>query len=397
MLQPARLNDQKFFASFFQKRSPSFFLHTGWRSGGTWIWSRLREHPGVTAYYEPLHEALATLDAAQIARERPDAWESRHGGSAPYFAEYAPLLARRRFRGPRGVSLHEQRFAYEHYFQSPEEPDDALAGYIAGLLDAAGERVPVLKFCRSLGRVAWMQRHFPDALHAVVLRGPVAQFRSAEAQFATGNRFFAVAPVLVLARNRQAPQVRDAVERFALRLPALPERRRDLDAELCWRRCRGLDEAGRYRMFLAFWTITAISALSAGALLIDADRLATDATHRAAVTGALRRHTGLEASLETDISPSNPPMPPGGPEAHDVARAMLKDCRSFLGPDACASIEGKLAHRSARAQAPDVPPAAWRDADAQDAASRLRRAAYFAAMGASMPLRHWHGRLRRSA
>jgi hypothetical protein len=357
----------------------------------------MREQPGVTAYYEPLHEGLATLDAAQIARERPNAWESRHGGSAPYFAEYAPLLARRWFRGPRGVRLHEQRFAYERYFQSPEEADDALAGYITGLLDAAEGRVPVLKFCRSLGRVAWMQRHFPDALHAVVLRGPVAQFRSTEAQLATGNRFFAVAPLLVLARNRQAPQVRDAVERFALRLPALPERRRDLDAELCWRHCRGLDEAGRYRIFLAFWTITAISALSAGALLIDADRLGTDTAHRTAVTAALRGQIGLEASLETDINPSHPPMPPGGPAVHNVALAMLEDCRPFLAPDAFASIAGKLANTSARAKAPEVPPAAWRDADAQDATSRLRRAAYFAAMGASMPLRHWHGRLRGSA
>jgi hypothetical protein len=174
----------------------------------------------------------------------------------------------------------------------------------------------------------------------------------------------------------------------------LPERRRDLDAELCWRHGRGLDEAGRYRVFLAFWTITAISALSAGALLIDADRLGTDAAHRAAVTGALRGHIGLEASFETTIRPSHPPMPPGGPAVHDVALALLEDCRSFLAPDVYASIAGKLANPSATAQAPAVSPAAWRDAEAQDAASRLRRAAYFAAMGASMPLRQWHGRLR---
>jgi len=394
VLPATSLNEPEFLGSFFQKRTASFFLHTGWRSGGTWLWSRLRDQSGVTAYYEPLHEVLATLDARQIARERPDAWASRHGGSAPYFAEYAPLLTRRWFRAPRGVRLHEPRFAYDQYFQAPEAADDALVGYIGGLLQAAGERVPVLKFCRSLGRVAWMQRHFPDALHAVVLRDPVAQFRSAEAQFAAGNRFFAVAPLMVLARNRQAPQVRDAVERFALRLPALPERRRDLDAELCWRHGQRLDEAGRYRIFLAFWTITAISALSAGAMLIDADRLGTDAAHRAAVARALRGHTGLDVGLETNVRPSPARSPAGAPATHDVALAMLEACRSFLPPDACASIAGKLAELTGVAPALDAPPAAWRDADARDAASRLRRAAYFAAMGASMPLRQLHGRVR---
>jgi hypothetical protein len=129
-------------------------------------------------------------------------------------------------------------------------------------------------------------------------------------------------------------------------------------------------------------------------MLIDADRLGTDAAHRAAVTAALRGHTGLDVSLDTDVPPSHPSTPSGGPAVHEVALAMLEACRWFLAPDAFACIAGKLANRSARGEVLDVPPVAWRDADAQDAASRLRRAAYFAAMGASMPLRQLHGRVR---
>jgi hypothetical protein len=373
----------------------AILLHTGWRSGGTWIWSRLRAKPGVLGFYEPLHDVLATLDHAQIERETPDAWESRHGGAAPYFAEYAPLLRQRFLRPPRGVRLYAQRFAHERYFLRPNEADDALQLYLGSLLNARSGRVPVLKFCRSLGRVAWMQRRWPDALHAMVLRDPVAQFASIAAQLAAGNRFFAVAPPLVLARNRDAPLVREAVERFGLRLPALPSRRRDLDAELCWRHGQRLDEAGRYRIFMAFWTITAISALSSSALIIDADRLATDPGHRDAVAHALAAYTGTDVRLDTDMLPSRAPIPAGGPAAHAAALAMLGGRKPCLTPAVFALIEGKLARRTLRAP-PAFPVRAdvsWRDADAQDLESRLKRALYFTAIAASMPLRRLHGSL----
>jgi hypothetical protein len=370
------------------------FLHTGWRSGGTWIWARLRAQPEVRAFYEPLHDVLATLDEALIARETPGSWDSRHGGDAPYFAEYAPLLRQRFLRSPRGVRAYEQRFAYEQYFLDPNESDDALRRYLASLLEAGAGRIPILKFCRSLGRVAWMERQFPEALHAVVLRDPVAQWASVAAQLAAGNRFFAVGPLLVLARNPEAPLVREAVERFGLRLPALPARRRDLDPELCWRHGQRLDEAARYRVFMAFWTVTAISALSSRALIIDADRLA-DPNHSETVAAALSAHAGIDITLDTNVPPSRAPLPAGGPAAHAVALAMLGSRKPCLAPAAFALIEGKLARRTI-VSAPPIPAradASWRDLEADDPASRLRRAIYFAAIAASMPLRRLHGRL----
>jgi hypothetical protein len=44
------------------------FLHTGWRSAGTWVWSRLRELDTATGFYEPLSNVLAELSLADVRR-----------------------------------------------------------------------------------------------------------------------------------------------------------------------------------------------------------------------------------------------------------------------------------------------------------------------------------------
>jgi len=51
-----------------RQRGPAaaIFLHSGWRSCGTWLWEALRECRTVRAYYEPLHEDLDSLDRAAL-------------------------------------------------------------------------------------------------------------------------------------------------------------------------------------------------------------------------------------------------------------------------------------------------------------------------------------------
>ncbi|MGE8488647.1 MAG: hypothetical protein ACN6OQ_09920, partial [Paraburkholderia nemoris] len=42
------------------------FLHTGWRSAGTWVWSRLRALDSATGFYEPFSNVLADLSVADV-------------------------------------------------------------------------------------------------------------------------------------------------------------------------------------------------------------------------------------------------------------------------------------------------------------------------------------------
>lgn len=377
--------------------SPSaLFLHTAWRSSGTWLWAALRDDPAVMAFYEPLHEQLATLNAARIARLGPAQWNSGHAGEAPYYSEFAELILRR----GRGVKGYQERFAADRYFLEEDSQDAALAGYLGQLLDHAEQagRVPVLKFCRSLGRVAWMQRHFPTALHAVVLRDPRAQWRSARLQLAQAdNRYFLVGPLLIMARNARHPLVAEALARLDVTLPALPAHGSlAFDQEICWRHLVRQDWAQRYRGFLAYWTASAIAALQPGTLLIDSDELIASPAHRERVQNATYAALGVTLPL-----PTRPPTPaaldadPAEREAmaraHADAIGLLQSQGGSLPEASFSRVLEKLAPASA---------SGWlgRAAAVRQACTPVsgwRQALYFSGLRLSMPLRRLHGSTRR--
>ena len=271
----------------------SVFLHTGWRSGGTWIWSRCRAYPQVHGYYEPLHEHAATFRRRDVEWMRPGSWKSNHSETAPYFQEYGALIPP---RSGRGVALYQARFAFDDFFRAPNDPGDAeLEAYLASLLalPLAQGKLPVLKFCRSMGRVGWFEQRFPRALHAVVLRDPIGQFHSGQRLLQEQrNRYFVLAPLLVLARNALDPRVRTAVSALGVRLPALYSDDMDYAVETCWAHVRRAPLAERYRCFLAFWTLCAMSALDSAALVIDADAMGEDPAHRSTIEQALQAHIG---------------------------------------------------------------------------------------------------------
>lgn len=374
---------------------PALFLHTGWRSSGTWIWSRLRADPAVMAYYEPLHEQLATLTESRIAQLRPDSWRSGHDQTAPYYSEFRDLLAHR----GRGVQGYQERFAADRYFLSPDAKDPVLVSYLGSLLHHATEagRVPVLKFCRSLGRVGWMQRNFPDALHAVMLRDPVAQWRSSAAQLAqSDNRYFLVGPLLILARNAHEPLVAEALARLEVRLPALPSGGSlAFDQEICWRHIARLSWADRYRGFLAYWTVSAIAALSGDVLTIDADELLHQPGHRDQIEQAVLSRLGLLLSLGPRITPARSSPAESALEQDATARAharaidLLQSQGGALPEASFARILGKLA--PALATTRPSRPTSRPQGRTPEALGPRKQALYFAGLRLSMPLRRLHG------
>jgi hypothetical protein len=326
------------------------FLHTGWRSRGTWIWEALRRDPGAFSLYEPLHEELAALTPDLIATRQSARWASGHGATLPYWQEFAPMLR----PGTVGVPGFRMRFTAEHAFARSTDSRPELAAYLRGLLrhPAAQGRVPVLKFCRSMGRVAWMQAAFPEALHIVLLRRPDAQWASARLQMeAMGNPYFVVMPLLVLALNARAPVVVRACQALHLRLPQLqydiPDRGLRIGVRMAewlgrgpgvpWLLRRGLWRAravctrfvdqlswpDRYRAFLAHWMACTLSALPTDSLFIDADRLAESPGLRNDMAAQLARCCGLRLHLPVDPArPVRPPPPLGGEEAEAQLAAL---------------------------------------------------------------------------
>lgn len=303
-------------------------MHTGWRTAGTWIWSRLREHPQCRGFYEPLHEMLPEVTAAGIEAMDSRSWNSLHTETAPYFMEYLPLL---RPRG--GVTGARAEFAFDRYFLDPDAEQYDLRRYLRRVWAAGreGGRLPVLKFTRSLGRVGWLRRQFPEAAHVVVLRQPWAQFRSAwRCLVADGNPYFLAAPIVVLARNAGDPAVAALVR--ALDLPVSPTADPAPMAHVreIYRLVPGMPAAALYGFAFALWLLGLGRGLPAADFALDGD----------ADPAALAAMFHAETALAFDPGAARRPAAPrfelaGG----DELAAAVADCHRR----AIAALDGRIA------------------------------------------------------
>jgi hypothetical protein len=215
----------------------------------------------------------------------------------PYFAEFRPLLK----TVVCGVRHYDPRFAVAGFFAEPDAAMPDLRDYIELLLRTAHADCgqPVLKFCRSLGRIGWMQRNFPHAIHIVVMRNPLAQFISAQRQFQRhDNRYFLAMPLLLLAMHRDVPDVAAAVRQLGVALPSLPSGA-SLHASMaaCEAHLRRSDPVAWYRGFLAFWMVTAASIPETIDLMIDSDLLTNSGDYRRQCEIDLTTLTGRTVDL----------------------------------------------------------------------------------------------------
>jgi hypothetical protein len=274
------------------------FLHTGWRTAGTWLWSRFRECSRVIGFYEPLHEGLARLSLDQLPLFEPRGWASGHPTlTRPYFDEFAPLLR----HGQGGIKGYMPEFATQDFFAAPNAHLPKLQTYLESLLQHAASRheQAVLKFCRSIGRTGWMQRRFPAAAHVVVLRNPASQFGSALRQYRRhDNPYFLILPLILLEQNQSNAHVLAAIEQFAVQVPSLPvpgSGPRTMSAYLAYLRRTTPDDW--YRGFLAFWTSNVVAIPTTVDCVLDTDLLSSSCSYREACRNDLAMLTGLPLDL----------------------------------------------------------------------------------------------------
>ncbi len=191
---------------------------------------------------------------------------------------------------------YQSRFATSGFFAGPGLAQPELHDYLRGLVDVAEERgeQPVLKFCGSIGRIGWMRRHFPEAVHIVVLRDPFEQYASSAQKFAAhGLGHFLGRPLLLLTLNRDLPLVARAIRHLRVELPDF-SKCGSMQAKLsaCIAHLRGNDPAAWYRGFLAFWIATAATIPDEVDLIIDSGALARSRSYRRRCGIELARLTG---------------------------------------------------------------------------------------------------------
>ncbi|MGF6641009.1 hypothetical protein [Paraburkholderia sp. MM6662-R1] len=268
------------------------FLHTGWRSAGTWVWSRLREHERAAGFYEPLSNVLADLKPADVPASRPTLTSGHPPLAAPYFDEYRPFLR----EDARGVAGYERRFSIDRFTRDPDATFPSLQAYLRALSEHTIEqgRVPVFKFCRTGGRLPWLKRAFAEALHVGVLRNPASQFASGwMLRQQWSNAFFVAAPFRVLGLNQMDPLVREAIGVCGVRLPPLPSMPDDAYAVACEQFARTVDSDNAYRAFIALWILCALRMGEGVDLLIDMERLGESRDYAARLRAAFDAQCGL--------------------------------------------------------------------------------------------------------
>lgn len=201
------------------RKGRPLFLQTGFRTGGTWLWSRFRNHSSVLAWCEPFNEALADLTPEIIKSLTAHNSGLKHPMlSTPYFHEYGGLLE----DGRSGVPGFQWQFGIESYFGHHEVNDKDVRTYLQSLIDCATqqEKIPVLKFTRALGRSRWLREQFPGSAQLLLIRHPLGQFWSGYQQSVChGNFTFLMIPIFALSRAN-APIPHAIVERFAI--PHIP-------------------------------------------------------------------------------------------------------------------------------------------------------------------------------
>jgi hypothetical protein len=266
----------------------ALFIHSGWRTGSTYFWTKFRHQPGCIGFYEPFNEMLSAMSPADVFTARHDLSALKHSEiGLPYFHEYIPLL------GPKGHPLFHLDFSYRNYFVVDQDLPEQH-GYLDSLLQQAGRmrQVPVLGFVRSLGRVGWFKRRFSDSVNIVVMRSPVGQWMSAR-QMAQqhDHEFFDPMQALILAYAQGTPALPDLAQRLGLpRLNAHP-----LQAAMALTRDLAVKASpvDRFRRFAAVYILSYLAALPHADLTVDMDRLSADAVYQQETADAVRRLTDV--------------------------------------------------------------------------------------------------------
>jgi hypothetical protein len=260
------------------------FIHSLWRTGSTYVWSRFRAADQTRCFYEPLHDGLARLTPDRIGRSTSEVVEKNNHPrlAQPYFAEFAPLVA------GRGVRGYQRRFAYDRFAMEVSESDAPLEAYLAGLIgDARGrQQVAVLGMNRSDLRIGWMRGRF-QSYDISVDREPADVFSSYISQMYKGNYYYFTKLMQIVELNRDHEIFAPIADRLTLRAPAEQwlTRPKDFYRSVL----DGMPRESLYALTLYIWAVRSLHALSCCDLVIDlaladrrgyrgelADRIAAD-------------------------------------------------------------------------------------------------------------------------
>ena len=177
------------------------FLHSSFRTGSTWLWSKFRENSECYCYYEIFNEILEDINFKNILQS-PSTWNSHHPAGAPYFSEFSPLLKK-----VKGIEGFDQEMAFSDFFLELNGDRDRVnktSAYLASLVNLAQQnrRVPVLSCTRSIARVEMIKSQI-GGTHIFIKRSLLNQWFSYSNQSQNCNPYFFNTILKTLNSNNQ--------------------------------------------------------------------------------------------------------------------------------------------------------------------------------------------------
>lgn len=273
------------------------FLHSGWRTGSTYVWNKFRRLRSCLAFYEPFNDLLSSMTPVGVLMTSRHDTALRHSDlDLPYFHEYLPLL------GAKGHPLFRDEFVCRDYFVTDEKlPEQGL--YLESLLALAGKakKTPVLGCVRSLGRVAWFKRELEGA-NVVLIRSPFSQWVSGQKLAADGGyKFFDPVHFLILSQGRGSEPAAEHARHH--RIPRYETLTSNAGRLMLADTVNCAPPAVRFAVFASVYFLSMMAALPYADLVIDVDRLTSDPDYRADRRAEVLRLTGCDLDFSDARTP----------------------------------------------------------------------------------------------
>jgi hypothetical protein len=253
------------------------FLHSLFRTGSTYIWSKFRERPEFCCYYEPDHQVLIKVTPENLEHALTKDFDSVHHPRLDrcYLDEYRGVL---RKDGP-GVEFFQKSFSFDLFCLSGRERSPAQRRYIDDLIRAAGDRIPLLKFNRTAMRTSWFKHEYPKSLNLYLVRNPRDQWQSYFKLFQrTGYESFFVMDLLAVSVNKKQACFKPLVEQ----LPLLEYHDDSYDREEAFYKILlgAYTEEEKYMIFYYLWLNAFFSNLLSADFVLNINLLSKDSSYR---------------------------------------------------------------------------------------------------------------------
>jgi hypothetical protein len=302
-----------------ERETGMIFLHSGFRTASTWVWSRFRANTGTLSYYEVFNERLEDLTLQTALALNGQIWHSKHPPVKNYFEEFIPLI-----QNGRGIFLYQKSMSSDWFI-----PQGGMGGtlrqeeflYCQLLVKYAEQtgKVPVLSATRSLGRVPALSRAIAGT-HVLIYRNLFKQWCSFTEQGEIGNPYFLKTISLQLQAESAPPEFAAILAEF----PPASASARDENLFVC---------------FVLLHLYLYSRARPACDLVMDIAAMATDP----ACTSALEQQVLARHGLSVDLSGATDGMMfcQIDPAAHDRlhrliderGRALLNSAETAQGRD----------------------------------------------------------------